>query len=103
VTATTFVPRAIDADIVGRISAIGASCRGQFPRWPLFQMLGSKEVAAIALGQAGLATLFGIYGGAYPAALVEMFAPTIRCSAASLSLNLGMACWAAPRRWWRST
>jgi MHS family proline/betaine transporter-like MFS transporter len=89
-TATTFVPRAIDAGIVGRTSAIGALCRRQFPRLPLFPMPGSKEVAAIALGQVGRVTLFGIYGGAYPAALVAMFAPTVRCSAASLSLNLGM-------------
>jgi MHS family proline/betaine transporter-like MFS transporter len=79
------------SDRVGRRVVLGGALIATLLLvWPLFQMLGSKEVAAIALGQAGLATLFGIYGGAYPAALVEMFAPTIRCSATSLSLNLGM-------------
>ena len=56
----------------------------------LFQLLGSQDLAEIALGQIGLATLLGIYGGAYPVALAEMFSPGIRCSAASFSLNLGM-------------
>ena len=56
----------------------------------LFRLLGSHDLAEIALGQIGLATLLGIYGGAYPVALAEMFSPGIRCSAASFSLNLGM-------------
>ncbi len=79
------------SDRVGRRAVLGgALIAALLLVWPLFEMLGSKDVVAVALGQAGLAALFGLYGGAYPAALAEMFAPAVRCSSVSISLNLGM-------------
>jgi MHS family proline/betaine transporter-like MFS transporter len=79
------------SDRVGRRAVLsGALIAALLLVWPLFEMLGSKDIVPVALGQAGLAALFGIYGGAYPTALAEMFTQPIRCSATSLSLNLGM-------------
>jgi MFS transporter, MHS family, proline/betaine transporter len=58
--------------------------------WPLFLLLDRPEPTAILLGQCGLATLIAGYGGALPAALVEMYPRRIRCSALSFTYNASM-------------
>src|SRR5271154_5418095 len=79
------------ADRFGRRTIMAAGAAGFVVlSWPLFLLLDRPESTAILLGQCGLAALIAAYGGALPAALVEMYPRRIRCSALSFTYNASM-------------
>jgi MHS family proline/betaine transporter-like MFS transporter len=79
------------ADRFGRRTIMAAGVAGFIVlSWPLFLLLDRPEFTAILLGQCGLAVLIAAYGGALPAALVEMYPRRIRCSALSFTYNASM-------------
>ena len=68
-----------------------AACGTLFFAWPLFRLMHSAEFSTIFLGQMGFAVLIGLFFGAYPATIVEIFPARVRCSAVSIGYNLCLA------------
>src|SRR5262249_15748815 len=65
-----------------------ASLGGLIGALPLFWLLNHPSELLAQLGQLGLVVLVALYGGAFPATLVEAAPPTVRCTAVALGYNL---------------
>jgi MHS family proline/betaine transporter-like MFS transporter len=78
------------SDRVGRKALLVAGVGGLLLfAWPLFWALHHPSSAAWNFaGQLGFSILFGLYGGALPAAMVEATPRAVRCSAISVGYNL---------------
>jgi MHS family proline/betaine transporter-like MFS transporter len=59
--------------------------------YPLMALMARGTPAAIFAGQAGLAVLLGISGGALPAAMAELTPWRVRCTVLSVGYNVGIA------------
>ncbi|MEP6688120.1 MAG: MFS transporter [Gemmatimonadales bacterium] len=59
--------------------------------YPLMALMARGTPAAIFGGQAGLAVLIGMGGGALPAAMAELTPWRVRCTVLSVGYNVGMA------------
>jgi len=59
--------------------------------YPLFWLMSQPREVSIGLGQLGFAVLLGIFVGPLPAAMAEAFPAPVRCSAMSVSYNVGQA------------
>jgi MHS family proline/betaine transporter-like MFS transporter len=56
--------------------------------WPLFWLLHHPNPTLLLLGQAGFVLIVGLYGGALPAALVEVVPHRSRCTTVAIGYNL---------------
>jgi MHS family proline/betaine transporter-like MFS transporter len=59
--------------------------------WPLFWLMHHPVPYLVLMGQAGFAVLIAALGGAGPAAMVEAFPRSVRCTGLSLGYNFCMA------------
>ena len=59
--------------------------------YPLFWLMSQPREVTIGLGQMGFAVLLGVFIGPLPAAMAETFPAPVRCSAMSVSYNVGQA------------
>ena len=77
------------SDRVGRKPVLMGSALGTLLfAWPLFWLLHHPHFTVILLGQMGFAVLIGLFVGAGPATMVELFPARVRCSALSVGYNL---------------
>jgi len=77
------------SDRVGRKPLLIVSALGTLIlAWPLFWMMHHPHFVVILLGQMGFAVLIGLFFGACPATMVEVFPARVRCSALSVGYNL---------------
>lgn len=56
--------------------------------YPLLALMDHPDPLLIVLGQAGLATVMGVYYGANPTVFVELFPRRVRCTAVALGHNI---------------
>jgi MHS family proline/betaine transporter-like MFS transporter len=80
------------ADRIGRkplllFSALGTALFA----WPLFLLISHGSIAAIIVGQMGLAVLQAALSGAIPAFMVEALPKHVRCTGLSVGQNLAQA------------
>lgn len=56
--------------------------------WPLFWAVSQGSRAWSLVGQGGFAVLFGLFGGAFPVAMVETTPRAVRCSVIAIGYNI---------------
>ncbi len=80
------------SDRIGRRAVLGLSGLAMLVlAWPLFRLLHHPDPAMVLLAQLGFAVAMGPFLGTMPVVFAEAFPRRMRCSAASISYNLGMA------------
>lgn len=84
------VPAGALSDYLGRKPVLLAATGGLLVMsWPLFWMMHHPDTWMILLGQLGFAVLIAGFGGAAPAAMVELVPNRLRCTVLSVGYNLG--------------
>ena len=80
------------SDRVGRKPVLIAGTAGLLVlAWPLFWLMHHPAASLVLLGQLGFAALISALAGAGPAAMVEAFPRSARCTGLSVGYNLCMA------------
>lgn len=93
VTAIAVLPFASHlSDRIGRRKVTIAACVGYLVlAYPVFMLMSSGGLANALLGQVILGVLFGTFGSAPFAMMVEMFPTRVRYSSASVGYNIAIA------------
>ena len=88
---TTLAAGALSDRIGRRPLMIGAALAMLVLAYPLFWLVSRPDAGAVLFGQMGFALILGVFLGPLPATMAEAFPSRVRCSALSLSYNLGQA------------
>ena len=85
------LPSAFLSDRFGRKPLLYAATVGIFVlAWPLWWLMHQEDVAAILLGQAGFAALFGLAWGGLPALMSELLPAEARCTGIGIAYNVSI-------------